>query len=175
MFDPLTILLVGAGALAFREMNKKDYGLLTPARDERYRNAMEHCHDPDVLRREAQLFDEHGLKAQGAMLRRRADWRSRPQALKDEHETVFQKALKSTNIAAIHEVASAFEGWTATKKASVLRERAVKLQDEMLQEAARKATESAKEEVKGYTNGAGSIPRNTEEPGTKATVVSDDL
>ena len=35
MLDPLTLLMVGAGALVFREMNRKDYGVLTPSRDER--------------------------------------------------------------------------------------------------------------------------------------------
>jgi hypothetical protein len=179
MIDPLTIILVGAGALAFREMNKKDYGVLTPSRDERYRNVMEHCHDPEMLLREAQLFAEHGLKAQAAMLKRRAEWRARPQALKEAHEEIYQKALKSTNIPAILEVASAFEGWTATKKAGTLRDRVTRLQEDMLQDAARRAAESVKasseKEDKTHLNGAAPIPQNTEATETKAEVITDDI
>lgn len=180
MLDPLSILLVGGGVLAFRELNKKDYGVLTPSRDERYRNVMEHCHDPEMLLRESQLFADHGLKAQAAMLRRRAEWRARPQTLKDAHEAVYQKAIKSMNIAGILEVASAFEGWTATKKAATLRERATKLQEEMLQEAAKKAADSVtqalkEEKEKGHVNGTANIPQNIEPSEAKAEVVSDDI
>jgi hypothetical protein len=164
--DPLTILLVGTGALVFREMNKKDYGVLTPSRDERYRNAMEYCHQPDALIEEARLFTEYGLKAQAAMLKRRAEWRGRPAELKQAHEEVYQKALKSDNIPAILEVAFAFEGWTATKKASALREHVRVIQEKMLAEVAQRAAEAAEAEEKAYrdsleaqtakkTNGAG--------------------
>lgn len=144
--DPLTIFIVGAGALAFREFNKKDYGVLTPSRDERYRNAMEHCHQPELLLQEAKLFAEHGLKAQAAMLKRRAEWRARPQALKDEHEAIYKRAMGSKNIAPILEVAAAFEGWTATKKAANLRERVRLLQEESLAAAAQEAAKAAEAE-----------------------------
>ena len=140
--DPLTLLLVGAGALVFKEMNRKDYGVLTPSRDERYRNAMEYCHQPELLLEEAKLFTEYGLKAQAAMLTRRAEWRARSPEQKKAHEDVYQKALKSENITAILEVALAFEGWTATKKASNLRERVQKLQEEQMRKVAQKAAES---------------------------------
>lgn len=160
MFDPMTILLVGGGALVWKEMNKKDYGELTPSRDERYRNAMEHCHQPEILLQEAKLFEEHGLKAQAAMLKRRAEWRGRPQALQEEHEAIYQKALKSTNIPAILDVAQAFEGWTATKKAATLREHVQKLQEVAIQEAAAAAAEQSKTHTNGTGNGA-SIPQNT--------------
>lgn len=178
MFDPMTILMVGAGALAWREMNKKDYGILTPSRDERYRNVMEHCYDPAVLLQESKLFDDHGLKAQALMLRRRSEWRARPQELKDEHEAIYKKALASKNIAPILEVANSFEGWTATKKAATLREHARKLHEEILAEAARKATETVKaaEKESAHVNGANgtSIPRNTEESATKVEVLPGD-
>lgn len=147
MIDPLTLLIAGAGALVFREMNRKDYGVLTPSRDERYRNVMEYCHQPELLLEEAKLFGEYGLKAQAAMLKRRAEWRSRPAELKATHEEVYQKALKSSNIPAILEVADAFEGWTATKKASSLREHAKTIHEAMLQEAAQKAAEAAEAEA----------------------------
>ena len=135
MIDPLTLFIVGAAALGFREMNKKDYGVLTAERDERYRIAMSNCYDPQVLLAEAKLFGDYGLKAQAAMLKRRAEWRARPDELKKTHEDVFQKAMRSTNIAAILEVAAAFEGFTATKKAAALREHARLVQEKMLQDA----------------------------------------
>lgn len=136
MFDPLTLLVVGAGVLVFKEMGRKDYGILTASRDERYRNAMEHCYDANVLLQESKLFNDHGLKAQGAMLKRRAEWRSRTPETRKEHEAIFQKALTSVNIQGILEVAAAFEGWTATKKAAILRQRAQDLQDEMCRRVA---------------------------------------
>ncbi len=154
MFDPLTLLLVGGGALAWKELSKKDFGELTPSRDERYRKAMEHCHEPALLMQEAKLFADHGLKAQAAMLKRRAEWRGRPKELQEEHERIYQKALNSKNIPAILAAAEGFEGWTATKKAATLREHVAKLQEEAIQEAAT----SAQEPVKS-ANGA-SIPQN---------------
>lgn len=158
MFDPMTMLLVGGGALVWKELQKKDYGELTPARDERYRNAMEHCHNPELLKQEAKLFAEHGLKAQAAMLRRRAEWRARPEELKAEHEAIYKKALASKNIPAILDVAAAFEGWTATKKAATLREHVAKLQEEAIQEAATAAIGATKNN--GVSNGT-VIPQNT--------------
>jgi len=144
MLDPLTLLMVGAGALAFREMNKKDYGVLTPSRDERYRNVMQSVHDPLVLLQEA-------------MLRKRAEWRMRPPNLKKEHEDIYQRALKSSNIAAILDVARGFEEWTATRKAATLRERAQILQQTMLQDAAKRAEESVR--TAAHANG-NAIPQN---------------
>ena len=135
MIDPLTVMIVGAGALVFREMNRKDYGVLTPSRDERYRNVMEYCHQPELLLEEARLFHEYGLKAQAAMLKRRAEWRARLPEQKAAHEEIYQKALKSDNIQAILEVANAFEGWTATKKASNLREHVRDIQDMLSQDS----------------------------------------
>jgi hypothetical protein len=140
--DPLTLLIGGVGILVFKEMNRKDYGVLTPSRDERYRNAMESCHQPDMLLEEAKLFSEYGLKAQAAMLKRRAEWRARPAELKKTHEEIYQKALTSENIPAILEIAFAFEGWTATKKASNLREHVRELQEKEFEQAAREAQEA---------------------------------
>jgi hypothetical protein len=160
VFDPLTMLMVGAGALVFREMNRKDYGELTPSRDERYRNIMEYCYQPELLFEEARLFNEYGLKTQAAMLKRRGEWRARPAHVKRAHEEVFQKALQSANIPAILRVAVGFEGWTATKKAATLRERARALQETMLQEAAQKAAKTSKNKDNGSIVDDDDIPQN---------------
>jgi hypothetical protein len=151
MIDPLTIFMIGAGTLAFKELNRKDYGVLTASRDERYRNMMQSCFQADALLAEAKLFADYGLKAQAAMLKRRAEWRSRSEEVKKAHEEVYQKALKSKNIPAVLEVAAAFEGWTATKKASSLREHVRVLQEELLQAPLAKNVES---------KGSNGIPRN---------------
>lgn len=143
--EPLTILAVGGAFLAFREFNKREYGVLTPSRDERYRNAMEYMHDPAQLLAEAKLYAEYGLKTQAKMLKRRAEWRSRSEELKQQHEEIYQKALKSKNIPAILQVADAFQGWTATKKASALHERVRELHEASVIEAAQKAAESTVE------------------------------
>lgn len=172
MFDPLTLMIVGGGVLAFREMNRKDYGILTPSRDERYRLAMEHCYDPDVLMQEARLFAEYGLKAQAAMLKRRAEWRGRPEEVKKAHEAVFQKALKSTNTQGILEVALAFEGWTATKKAGQLYARVKELEETRLQSAAQNAAQSTESSKKG--NGV-SKHEPIEEPITELVTPIDDI
>lgn len=166
MLDPLTLLMIGGGALIFREINKKDYGVLTPSRDERYRNVMEYCYQPELLFEEARLFNEYGLKTQAAMLKRRGEWRARPPRTKQAHDDVYQKALQSANIPAILQVAMGFEGWTATKKASTLRERARTLQEEMLQSAAQRAAESVsrKGENGASTDHKENIPRNEEPP-----------
>lgn len=183
MIDPLTLFIVGAGALAFREMNKKDYGILTVERDERYRIAMSNCYDPQALLAEAKLFESYGLKAQAAMLKKRAEWRSRPEQLKKTHEEVFQKAMHSTNIPAILEIAAGFEQFTATKKAAALRDHARIVQEKILQDAVKspevqeKAPEVSVESKPPATqnipqnipsNGA-SIPQNIS---SKTTIVS---
>jgi hypothetical protein len=140
--DPLTIFVIGGGALLFREMNRKDHGVLTPSREERYQNMIEYCYDPAILNEESKLFAEYGLKVQAKMLKRRAEWRSRTPEVKQAHEDIYQRALKSVNIPAILEVADAFEGWTATKKASILRDRVRILQEEALSASvAKKADE----------------------------------
>jgi hypothetical protein len=169
VFDPLTVFMIGAGALAFREINKKDYGVLTAARDERYRVAMSTCHDPQALLAEAKLFADYGLKAQAAMLKRRSEWRSRPEETKKAHEEVFARAMRSVNIPAILEVAAAFEGWTATRKATALREHARRVQEKMLQDAAKDLVpppspppEKKPTDEHSGANGNAVIPQNNE-------------
>lgn len=140
--EPMTLLAIGGAIYAFREFNRKDYGVLTAARDEHYRNLMEHCYEPGELIKAAKTFYDYGLKSQAAMLKRRADWRGRSAELKAQHEEIFQKALNSANIPAILEVAAGFEGWTATNKASTLREHVRKLQESSVQEVAKQAAQS---------------------------------
>ncbi|MCL2451099.1 MAG: hypothetical protein FWD17_19305, partial [Polyangiaceae bacterium] len=133
-----------AGMLVFKELGRKDYGQLTLQRDERYRNVMANCTDPQQLLLEAKLFEDHGLKSQANLLRRRAQWRARPEEQKKAHEDAFQRAMTSENIPAILEVAAHFEGWTATVKAQQLRARAQALHEAQAVKAAEEAAEATK-------------------------------
>ena len=160
-------MLIGAGILTWREINKKDYGVLTPSRDEHYRNIMEFCHEPEKLMEAAKLFYEHGLKVQASMLKRRAEWRARPKEIQDEHEAIYQKALNSKNIPAILVVAESFEGWTATKKAAALRQHVTELQEAAIHEAAMKAEEP--KQANGTAGNGASIPQNKPVTDTRST------
>ncbi len=162
MIDPLTLFIGGGIWLAFKEINKKDYGVLTPERDERYRNSMEYCYQPEQLLQEAKVFYEFGLKAEAAMLKRRSEWRARSDDVKKAHEDIYKKALASKNIPGILEVAAAFEGWTATKKAANLRDHVRELQESALQVAAQRAADSVHKDTKGGNGAAKDIPQNTD-------------
>lgn len=188
MLDPLTIGIGAAIFLAFRNQTGSQFGVLTPERDEMYRNALEFLHDPLKLEELAENFQREGLKVQAAMLRKRAEWRSRSETLKKTHETIFAKAMESTNIHAILGVAEAFEKMTATAKAKQLRDRAKELYEKGEAEAKAKAEAkpSAKVEKpepvpehipaaesavmpKAKANGSSKvevIPRNTEDEKT---------
>lgn len=127
MFDPITI---GVGALiwmAFKKQSSTAFGVLTPEREEVYKNAMEYLQDPVKLRDLAANFEKEGLKAQAHWMRKRAEWRARPDEVKAKHNAIFEKALESENIQAILDVAKIFESLTATIKAAQLRERAKSL------------------------------------------------
>lgn len=180
MLDPITIGIGAALWLAFRNQGNSQFGVLTTEREEVYRNALEFLHDPLKLEELANNFQKEGLKVQAAMLRKRAEWRGRSEALKKQHDAIFAKAMASTNVHAILGVAEAFEKMTATAKAKELRDRAKALYEE--NEAAAKAkAEAPKAEPKpepkpeppqesavvpkAKANGASSetIPRNTVE------------
>jgi len=130
--DPLTIVLGTVLWLAFRRQSGTKFGVLTPERDEVYRNALEHLQDAKRLRALAVEFEKEGLKVQANILRRRADWRDRSPDLRAKHDIIFARAMKSENALAILDVAKAFESMTATVKAGQLRERAEKLREEAL-------------------------------------------
>ncbi len=124
MFDPITLGLLGLGYLAFKKNQDSEHAVLTPRREEIYNNAMEHLHDPERLVALAKEYDKHGLKTQAHLLRKRAELRSRPEALKKEHEALFERAMKSEKVPGILLVARGFEEMTATSLAAKLRERA---------------------------------------------------
>jgi hypothetical protein len=148
MLDPLTI---GIGLLlwaAFRKQSGTEFGVLTPEREEVYRNALEYCQDPQRLRQLADNFEKEGLKAEAFVMKKRAEWRSRTPEVKAKHDAIFAKALESTNIQGILGVAQAFEQMTATVKAKQLQERvqslqAAQIRSDIAAEAAADAAEHA--------------------------------
>jgi hypothetical protein len=152
MFDPITLGLLGLGYLAFKKNQDTEHGVLTPRREEIYNNAMEHLHDPERLVALSKEYDKHGLKTQAHLLRKRAELRSRPEALKKEHEALFERAMKSEKPEGILMVARGFEELTATSMAAKLRERAKMLMDKA-QAPVPQAPEPAPAAAKS-TNGA---------------------
>lgn len=164
MFDVMTLGVGAALWLAFRKQGGSQFGVLTPEREEIYKNALEFLQDPLKLEELAAHFQQEGLKVQAIMLRKRAEWRGRSEKLKAEHEHIYQKAMESTNIHGILGVADAFEKMTATVKAKELRARAKSLYD--ANEAKAKADVKTKvESSKPKANGASTetIPGNTDE------------
>lgn len=127
--DPLTIGVGIACWIAFTRQSDKLYGVLTPERDECYRNAMEFCKDPDQLRKLANIFTQGGLKTHAKMLKLRADWRARSPQIVEEHKAIFERAMKSTNIEGIATLATAFQSMTATVMAKKLMDRIEELKN----------------------------------------------
>lgn len=128
MFDVLTVGVIGALVLSARKQHVSKHGIMTAERQEMFNSAMENLADAEKLRKLAKVFDEHGLKVQGNLLRRRATWRSRKTELRDQHDTIFEKAMASTNVPGILKVAASFEAMTATHRAQMLRDHAQRLQ-----------------------------------------------
>lgn len=169
MFDPMTVGLGLVAFLLFKNKGETNFGALTPEREEVFRNAMEHLLDTRKMLALADAFQRDGLKVQAYLLRKRAEWRSRPDALRKEHETIFHRAMASTNLSAIAQIADVFEAQTATGMATALRQRIQYLQDQALAKAREDATKAVEEqqktpEAKKESNGAAPhvevVPKN---------------
>src|SRR6185369_12180104 len=101
MLDPTTIGIGLALWFGFRKQQNTQFGVLTPQREEVYRNALEFLQDPMKLTELAEHYQQEGLKVQAAMLRKRAEWRGRTTPVKAQHEHIFNQAMASTNQHAI--------------------------------------------------------------------------
>jgi len=160
--DPLSIGIGLAVWLAFKKQDDTQFGMMTPEREEVYRNALEYLQDPDRLKQLANDFQKYGLKVQATMLRKRAAWRSRSPELRAAHDTIFQRALSSTNIQAILNTAKAFEDMTATVKAGQLREHVKKLVEAARTVEVKVVEKDANGTSKVVEVVPKDIPRNTE-------------
>lgn len=143
-FDPLTLGVGTLIYLAFKKQSGTKFGAMTPEREELFRNAMAHCADAQKLVKLADIFKQEGLKAEAAVLRKRAEWRGRTEAKRKEHAAVFERAMKSENAQAILAVAMAFEEMTATYKASQLRQRVLDLNEQALRKQGEAEAETEK-------------------------------
>jgi len=161
MFDIVTMGALGLLFLAFKKQSNTQFGVLTPEREEMYRNAMEHLKDPERLRKLAVEFQREGLKAEAYCMRKRADWRGRSPEVRAQHDEIFKRAMQSENALAVLEVASIFENMTATIKAQQLRNHATELNDK--QEAAAAAEVSEIREEAATVVPPAEVP--AEEPG----------
>jgi hypothetical protein len=125
----IPLLPVGIGALIAWAAIKKPWKKgLTPEREMVYKTAIDSLKDPAKIRALAQAFDKEGLKTQGDMLRKRADYIELPDAVKAAHRKAFEKAMASTDPNAVKKCAEAFAKSGATKTASVLNKYADGLQ-----------------------------------------------
>jgi plasmid stability protein len=137
--DPLTIGVIATVVIALRNKSDKLYGVLTPERDEAYQQAMKHCSDSDVLLETAKLYENHGLKVHGKMLKKRAAWHARSPEKKAEQQTIYEAAMACDDVAnkdAMLEIALLFERLTASHKAANIRQKVAQL-EAAAQEAAK--------------------------------------
>lgn len=164
-FDPITI---GVGALIWAVFKKQSdsksmHGINTPERELIFKNAMEFAEAPRLIEA-AKIFERDGLKAQAYFLRKRAEWRSRSAETKAKHDAIFTQAMNSDKIDGILGVAKLFEEYTATIKATALRERAKSLSElrakkeaEVVEKAKAEAEalKAVADKVKGESNPQG--------------------
>lgn len=122
---------IGLIFLAWKNSSQK--GVWTPERREMYEAALKELKDPEKLRKLAEHMERAGFPVEANVLRRRADLRAADPAKKEERRQVYEKAMKSTNIAAILRIADMFEAMTATGSAKQLREHARDVQSGVFQ------------------------------------------
>lgn len=145
--DPVTICVGLACWMAFRKQSDTQFGVLTPEREEVFRNAMQYLQDPVRMQRLSDEFMKAGLKAQAYWLKKRAEWRARPPHVRAQHEMIFAQAMASENIEGIMKVANAFAGMTATIKADQLRQHAKEVYDAAMARAAQAQAQQQHAEV----------------------------
>ena len=105
------------------------FGVLTPARENLFQNAMVQKKSPEAFRGLADMFDQAGLPVQAKLLRARADARAAgPQALAARRE-IIRKAWDSQDPKIMRSAADACEQGGMTSCAGRLREGAQALED----------------------------------------------
>ena len=94
---------------------------LPPAREAMFRHAMRGT-DPAKLADMADAFKEEGFKKEADQLRARAGLRAHPKETLQKYAEIIKKALSSTNVQAIEDVAEAFRNDGAASIAELLDE-----------------------------------------------------
>lgn len=126
----LPIVVVCLGAAAYHKTSSQKgpgKGVLTPERQHFFEVAIKECKDPEKLRIFAKKYREQGLPMHAEMLEKRANLRAIPNDKKKERRAIFKRAMKSTDINAIRNLANAYEREGCTGAARELREYAASL------------------------------------------------
>ena len=121
MLIPLAIAL-GSGIGAW-QLHKRRPPTMTLERQKQYDSVLTGKHSPEEMVSIAAVFEGEGLKAQGYLIRQRAALRAAPEEVKEKRREILRKAIKSTNVEAMKEVAKAFDSVGATGAAATIRRR----------------------------------------------------
>lgn len=122
---PLIPALLAGGAAWFGHRAYKRRKALTPERKAVFDKAI-NTEDatPTYLRSLADAFEAEGLTKEAKLLRQRAALKEAPPEIKAKRREIFTKAMQSTNVDAILEVAKAHEKIGATGAAEALKQQA---------------------------------------------------
>jgi len=126
MLLPVAVILLGSGTWYAVSKRTKNAGM-TAERKVIFDQLINQPQDPDLLREMADVFDKHGLKEQGALLRKRANLRELPPETKETHKQIFREAMASKDPAYVLGIAVAFDKQGATGNAAALRKYAAGL------------------------------------------------
>jgi hypothetical protein len=125
---PIVVVCLGAAAYHKTTRNKgPGKGVLTPERQHFFESAIKDCKDPEKLRILAKTYREQGLTMHADMLEKRANLRAIPDDKKKERRAIFKRAMKSTDINAVRNLANAYEREGCTGAAKELRDYAASL------------------------------------------------
>lgn len=125
---PVGVGVAGLTGLAIYRKRKRGLkGKMTPDRERIYVQALNKLADPAKLKELAQTFYREELKPYGDMLMKRARLRELPPDVKKARHAAFKKAMQSTDIKKILEMAEEYEKEGATGSAAALRKRAAGL------------------------------------------------
>jgi hypothetical protein len=165
--------LLGIGVLIWKKLGQGHEW--TPEHEEMYQAALENLKGEAGVIKLREIADEcakNGHHVKAFALRKRADLRATPAKLKKERHEVYKRAMRSTNVEAMLNVALEFERITATKAAQDIRERVAILQaqqDQVVPDApeATTAAEPA-QEVRVATEAPAQEPTASEVPPPQA-------
>jgi hypothetical protein len=124
----IPVLIVSAIGLAVAKSVKKPAPKgMTAERRKVYEAALCTLKEPAKLRQLADAFEAEDCLAEARLLRQRASLRELPLEIKAQRRAVFSRAINSSNVDGILQVASAFAGEGATGAATHLRRHAASL------------------------------------------------
>jgi hypothetical protein len=117
---PLVPVTIGALAgLAYLRGQAQKKGVFTPERRIVFETALATLRDPESLRKLADAFDKEDLRAQAAILRKRAALRELPREKQLARRAAFRKAMSSKDAEKVEAMSRAFreEGCTGAAEA----------------------------------------------------------